>query len=843
MATARRSFTACTVFTIIGLLCISPSSGQVDPQSIVGVWLLNEGSGNLAKDSSGHGYDADLNGNPAWVAGRFGQALEFQGGSYLEIRNSAENLSFGGLEPFSITAWVRNEGGGTVVGKYNAGIAGAYFLQINGDGTVAYDRERDPWIIYGTKALPANEFGHVAATYDGTALKIYVNGELDVQQDWGAQNTDTVTPVLIGARLDNGAPSTLFNGVLDEVALFNVALTEEQIRDVMNGLATSKAVSPIPADETTDVPRDSSLSWTAADTAATHNVYLGASRDDVDAAGPDAPLGVLVSEGQTETTYTPDVALTYGQTYYWRVDEVNAAPDYTVFKGNLWSFTVEPFVYPLGNVTATSNATSSAGQGPENTVNGSGLNASDEHSTVSNEMWLGTSGAEPVYLQYEFDGVYALREMWVWNYNVSFESMLGFGLKDVTIEYSENGTDWTVLGDVQLAQAPGTADYTAGTIVEFGAAARYVKITVNSGYSTLGQHGLSEVRFLYIPVTARAPQPADGETGVPVAADLSWRPGRKAALHEVYLDTDEGAVADGAALVDTVSAAGYTPASLDLDATYYWKVNEVNDAEAISVWEGPVWSFTTQEFLVLEDFESYTDDEGSLIYETWIDGWDNNTGSTVGHLSEPFAETSIVNSGGQAMPLFYDNAGVTVAEAVRTFDTPQDWTANGIKSLSLYFHGAQGNTGQLYLKINDTKVVYSGDATDIDKLQWQPWNIDLSGVGGNLSSVTELTIGIEGAGATGVVYIDDIRLYSRAPEFVTPVQPNPTGLVLHYALDEGSGNVATDASGSGNDGTIEGSPAWIAGVADEITIYQRALSAEGRPSLARTPSGGQFSHL
>ncbi len=812
MATARSLFTACTVLTIVSLLCVSPTSAQVDPESIVGVWLLNEGSGNIAKDSSGHGYDADLKENPAWVAGRFGQALQFQGDSYLEIRNSAENLPFGGAEPFSITAWVKNQGGGTLMAKFNGGIVGAYVLTINGDGSVDFHREVAPWSFSGSATLPNDDFGHVAVTYDGAVMKIYINGQFDAEQERGPQNTDTVTPVLIGAQFTNGAPSSFFSGVLDEVALFDVALTEEEIRNVMSGLASSKAVSPIPADETTDVPRDTNLSWTATDTAATHNVYFGTNWEDVNAAGTNAPLGILVSEGQAETTYTPDNVLAFGQTYFWRIDEVNAAPDYTVFKGNVWSFTVEPFVYPLGNVIATSNATSSAGEGPENTVNGSGLNANDEHSIASSDMWLGTPGADPVHIQYEFDSVYKLHEMLVWNYNVSFELMLGFGLKDVTIEYSENGTDWTVLGDVQLAQAPAAAGYSPGTIVAFdGAVAQYVKITVNSGYSALGQFGLSEVRFLYFPVQPRTPQPADGETGISVASELSWRPGRGAASHDVYLSNDEAAVAEGTAPVDTVGEASYSPAGLDLDTTYYWKVNEVNDAATVTTWEGPVWSFTTQPFLVAEDFESYND-EDNVIYEAWIDGWVNETGSTVGYLSAPFAETSIVNSGGQAMPLFYDNAGVTVAEATLALDPPQNWTVGGIKSLSLYFHGAQDNTGQLYLKINGTKVAYSGDAADIDKLQWQPWNVDLSGIGADLSSVTELTLGIEGAGATGVLIVDDIRLYSRTPEFITPVAPDPAGLVLHYALDEGSGNVVTDSSGSGNNGTIEGSPAWITGV-------------------------------
>jgi len=829
MMTARKSLTTCVAFTLVSLLCMAPSSAQIDSESMVGVWLLNEGAGNLAKDSSGHGYDADLKESPSWVAGRYGSALQFQGSSYLEIRNSTEDLAFGGTSPFTITAWVKNQGGGTLMAKFNGGIVGAYIVTINGDGTVSFHREVAPWAYAGTAALPNDDFGHVAVTYDGAVMKIYVNGQLDAQQDRGAQNTDTVTPVLIGAQFTNDAPSGFFYGVLDEVALFNVALTEAQIQEAMKGLASSKAVSPIPQDESADVPRDTSLSWTGTDTAATHNVYFGTNWEDVNGASTATPLGVLVSEGQTATTYTPDNALAYGQTYFWRVDEVNGAPDFTVFKGNVWSFTVEPFVYPIENVVATSNVTSSEGEGPENTVNGSGLNANDQHSIASSDMWLGTPGAEPPYIQYEFDGVYALHEMWVWNYNVSFELMLGFGLKDVTVEYSENGTDWTTLGDVQLAQGTAKTGYTANTTIDFGgAAARYVRLAINSGHGLLGQYGLSEVRFLYIPVAARSPQPADGAVDVPVATNLSWRPGRQAAAHEVYLSPNEEAVTDGTALLGTTGEANYAAAGLDLDTTYYWKVNEVNDAEPVSTWEGNVWSFSTQEFLVVDDFESYTDDQGGRIYETWADGWVNDTGSTVGYLEAPFAETSIVHSGGQSMPLFYDNAGVAVAEAVRTFDPPQDWTAYGIQSLSLYFQGVQDNDGQLYLKINGTKVAYNGDATDINKVQWQPWNVELSSVGVDVSAVSELVIGIEGSGAGGVVYIDDIRLYAAAPQFVTPIEPDPAGLVLYYALDEESGAVVTDSSGNGNNGTIDGNPGRITGISG------RALRFEGHRDYVTT---------
>jgi hypothetical protein len=401
--------------------------------------------------------------------------------------------------------------------------------------------------------------------------------------------------------------------------------------------------------------------------------------------------------------------------------------------------------------------------------------------------------------------------MLVWNYNVQFEMLLGFGIKNVTVEYSEDGSDWAMLGDFELAQATARSTYTANTTIDFGgAAARYVKLTINSGFGMTGQLGLSEVRLFYIPVHAREPEPAEGATDVNPNGALSWRPGREAASHEVYLSAEEAGVTDGTALIDTTTQSDRALAGLNLqyDTTYYWKISEVNEAEAISTWDGTVWTFQTQAYAVVDDFESY-DDEENRIYDTWIDGWVNETGSTVGHLEEPFAETSIIHGGAQSMPLFYDNIGVATSEAELTLPASQDWAANGIVSLSLYFRGVSDNTGgQLYLKINGTRVDYDGDGADISRPLWQPWNVDLTALGANLQGVTQLTIGVEGAGGQGVVYIDDIRLYPLAAEYITPTEPDAANLVGRWALD-GSAN---DSSGNGYNGTELGGPTYVSGV-------------------------------
>ncbi|HUV67969.1 MAG TPA: hypothetical protein VMW24_29025, partial [Sedimentisphaerales bacterium] len=258
---------------------------------------------------------------------------------------------------------------------------------------------------------------------------------------------------------------------------------------------------------------------------------------------------------------------------------------------------------------------------------------------------------------------------------------------------------------------------------------------------------------------------ADVDPGV----TLAWRAGREAATHDVYLSIDEQAVIDGSAPVATVTDAGYS-STFDLGRTYYWRVDEVNEAETPATWQGDVWSFSTPEYLVVDDFEAYNDinpgQEGSnRIFEAWIDGFGIATnGALVGYdPPQPSMETVTVHGGRQSMPLFYGNTGgATYSEATRTFAAPQDWTGYGIQRLGLWFQGAAGNTGQLYVKVNGSKIPYNGQASDLSQATWQHWSIDLTTSGLNLQNVRSLAIGIDGNGAAGTLYVDDIRLH-RVP--------------------------------------------------------------------------------
>ncbi len=529
------------------------------------------------------------------------------------------------------------------------------------------------------------------------------------------------------------------------------------------------AFDPKPEDGAVDVSLGTMLAWTPGADVQVHDVYFGEDFNAVSGASRTNPLGTLVSKGQDANTFDPAGLVKFDGTYYWRVDEVVNGK---ATKGLVWQFKAEAKGYPIaGSLIAATASSSQAGSGPEKTIDGSGLDTQDGHSTAAKDMWQSDpAAAKPTWIQYAFDKVYKLYEMRVWNYNGDLEFLVGLGLKEVTVQYSVDGTGWTALGDYTFAQGPSAAGYAANTTVDLGGvAARYVRLAINSGYGSMGGYGLSEVRFLYIPTRAREPLPVSGATDVDTDVVLSWRAGRDAVSHEVYLSADEQAVAMGTALAGTAAESQYGASGLILDTTYYWKVTEVNSAEPVTAWAGEVWSFTTQDSYVVDGFESYTDnkDAGLAIWQTWVDGYDTTTnGSQVGHLNQgTYAERVRVREGKQSMPFYYNNQGTArFSEAVRTFEDDQDWTRGGAQTLVLYFHGEAANTpGRLYLKINDAKVVYDGTVTDITKPFWVLWKVDLAAIGTNLKSVKTMTLGVDNGGA-GMLLFDDIRLYRVAPE-------------------------------------------------------------------------------
>jgi hypothetical protein len=774
--------------------------GAANASSLIGWWKLDEPSGTVASDSSGQGNDGSLHGSAKHTAGQSGGGVYCDGTeAYVEIPGILTQTG-------TLAFWFKPDWEGTDPSDYwlfdasvsdktfyiaKGGIRNAYFgffYEDSGDADFQVT-------ITAADVITAGTWYHVAATweYSGGAVGngiLYLNG-VEVARKGGLRGFPTFNskPRFGYATGGGGVTSTTrtqgAKAVIDDIRLFDGVLAADEIGALMVA-PVELASGPSPGDRGSDVPRDSALSWAPGVYAATHDIYFGTSYDDVNNATATSP--VLVGTGQAATTYQPTSLFDFGRTYYWRVDEVNAPDRPATYKGNVWSFTAETYSMAITTPTkATASSQMSDDMSAAKTIDGSGLTG-DQHSVFASDMWLSSmTGPQPTWIQYEFDRVYKLWQMWVWNSNQAVEFALGFGIDEAIVEYSLDGTTWTALADVpEFVQAPSDPTYVHDTTVDFGGVlAKFVKITAKTNWGGGEQYGLSEVRFFQVPTRAYGPTPAHTASGVPVNSALNWRPGREAVKHQVYLGADAHAVASGTAPVMTVTAHSLDLGALGLEygRTYYWKVNEVNDvahpeAGYPASWEGDLWSFSAAEYGVVDDFESY-DNKCKRIFFTWVDGYGhsgstdcgiapssgNDSGSTVGNTKPPFAEQTVVHGGRQAMPLAYDNtAGKSLSEATRTFDPAQDWTLGGAKTLVLCFCGDAANTpGDLYLKINDAKVTYGSGSAALSAGLWKQWNIDLTSVGTNLKAVKTLSIGVSGSGK-GVLYVDDIRLYRTAPQ-------------------------------------------------------------------------------
>ena len=286
---------------------------------------------------------------------------------------------------------------------------------------------------------------------------------------------------------------------------------------------------------------------------------------------------------------------------------------------------------------------------------------------------------------------------------------------------------------------------------------------------------------------ARNPSPDDGTGDVPAEALLSWSPGPLAIAHDVYFGTGFDDVSD--ADTDTpdvyqgrqgIGNTTYDPQGLELATTYYWRIDEVGDSTPV---KGDIWSFRTANLLVVDDFEPY-DYVYNPITDTWIDGRTNETCSVI---ELGTAGSAPVHGGWRSMVYGYNNynSGCSYSEAERPIaDNAKDWTANGVKALSMWFHGdADNDVEQMYVALEDgvagpnhvAVVEYDGDANDLTRQEWLEWNIDLEDFKQpkqtsvndvDLTNIDSLYIGFgdrehpqqQGTGPS-YVYFDDIRLY------------------------------------------------------------------------------------
>ena len=269
--------------------------------------------------------------------------------------------------------------------------------------------------------------------------------------------------------------------------------------------------------------------------------------------------------------------------------------------------------------------------------------------------------------------------------------------------------------------------------------------------------------------------PANGAVDITQTPILTWTPGFGAS-HEVYFGADASSLELKGS--GNLGSESYETGQLEWDTTYYWRVDEANNANADSPWTGPLWSFTTADFLIVDDFENYNDldpadPDSNRIFNAWLDGFDNPAlnGSVVGNANPPFAEQTIVHGGSQSMPFAYDN-GVGKSEATLTLTSNSDWTVKGVNRLTIWYRGGSANAAEpMYVVLNGSAVVTNDNPNAAQASSWTEWNIDLQAFadqGVNLVNVNSITLGLGSrsnpvAGGAGMILFDDIRLYAPAP--------------------------------------------------------------------------------
>jgi hypothetical protein len=560
---------------------------------------------------------------------------------------------------------------------------------------------------------------------------------------------------------------------------------------------------PKPADGAENVFTDVKVGWNAGWGAFMHHVYFGESYDDVDNGIAGTDKGIT-----TETTYAI-TGLRAESTYYWRVDEFDGT---TWLKGPVWSFSTLPggtgriirqWWSNIGAGTAIGDLTGNANypdnptgwefvdlfEGPVDVADNYGSRLRGwlfPPATGDYTFWIATDDAGQLWLSTDADPA-----------NKQLIASVSGWVPSRDFDNTGGGAGGPEQKSAAISLEAGKAYYIEAMMKE-GGGGDNIAVAWQGGPITTRQVITADYvgPTGSIPLKAYGPSPSNGATDVIETVTLGWSAGEKAAQHDVFFGTDRTAVANATTATtgiyrgrQNLAATTYVPTESPLawDTTYYWRVDEINTADPEGPWKGNVWSFTTANFILVEDFERYNDLCDRIFY-TWTDGWGysadptcgvtayggNGTGSTVGNLAAPFAEQTIVHSGGQSMPFEYNNTGTggkaRYSEAQRQWASPQNWARNNVKALTLWFYGDVANVPEtLYVAVEDsTGQVRVANHPDREALQiaaWQEWNVPLTQFAGvNLASVKKMYIGVGNrasptAGGSGKIYIDDIRVY------------------------------------------------------------------------------------
>jgi len=679
---------------------------------LVGQWKLDEGGGTTALDATGNGNDGTLEDDPVVVEGQFGQALAFDG-SRVAIPASDSLTANLFQESFTMSAWI------------NPTRTGNTWQQI---------------------------FRSVRAADTNDTLFLHTDGRLSwrgrVGGAWAGGMCETAGDVVPAdqwthvAVTGDGTNFRIYvNGALTEESAFQTTDGENENYFIGGDTNFGESYTGM-----IDDVRVYNHVLSEGDVRASMENQGGAI---VKAYGPDPSSGTLHEDTWISLGWRAgDLAASHDVYIGDDFDAVNEGAEGTLIGNQGATFIVAGFpgfAYPDGLIPGTTYYWRI-----------DEVNDAEPNSPWKGDIWSFSIPPKTAYFPDPVDGGESA------SVDVTLSWTPGFGAKLHTVYFGETFEE---VDSAAGGLPQGTATFTPGTLKM--AKTYYWRVDEFDVVETYK----GDVWSFTTEGAVTAIDPANGAVDVTQTPVLTWASGLGAS-HEVYFGADASSLELKGS--GNLGSESYEPGQLEWDTTYYWRVDEANSANADSPWTGPLWSFTTANFLIIDDMESYNDlDESdpasNRIYLAWIDGFDNpaTNGSVVGNLNAPFAEQTIVNNGIQSMPMAYDNA-VGKSEATLTLTSNKDWTVNGVTTLTIWFRGASGNAAEsLYVALNGGTPVTNDDPDAATTTSWTAWNINLQAFadqGVNLANVNTITLGLSSVtGGTGMMYFDDIRLYPPAP--------------------------------------------------------------------------------
>jgi len=340
----RKLIYVTSLVLVLGL--VGTSAAQDLTEGLVGWWTFDEGSGAVAADSSGNGNDGTLNGPVEWTTeGKIGGAMAFTGPYNYVLVPDAPSLN--PTDQITIAAWINPSwtGNNRIMQKSSGGGDNQYrLLKEWGDNTKFHLPGVGELFIENEGILPPlGEWTHLAATYDGSSMKLYFDGIVVAEMEASGEMTISDGTLCIGTKHETAPAGDEYNGIMDDVRIYNRALSASEIMVLGGDL---KASVPFPADGAIYEDNWATMSWVAGYAAVSHDLYLSDNLAEVENRAPEAFRGNM----DKLTTYYivgfpgypyPD-GLSEGTTYYWLIDEIDEADPASPWKGDVWSFTVPP---------------------------------------------------------------------------------------------------------------------------------------------------------------------------------------------------------------------------------------------------------------------------------------------------------------------------------------------------------------------------------------------------------------------------------------------------------------------------------------------------------------------